>query len=108
MPVPYINYTDPHNMRKLLENDQYSSLEKFRLNLKAQEIKRIGVIDKLIAMDVLRTKIDAHPYQMKVALAVLQEMNANAILADEVWLGKTIEAGIIMKELLIEESSTPF
>lgn len=101
MPIPYINYTDPHNMRKLLENGQQSSLEKFRLNLKAQEIKRIGVIDKLIAMDVLRTKIDAHPYQMKVALAVLQEMNVNAILADEVGLGKTIEAGIIMKELLI-------
>jgi len=100
-PVPYISYTDPHNMRKLAENGQYSSLEKFRLNLKAQEIKRIGFIDKLIAMDVLRTKIDAHPYQMKVALSVLQEMNVNAILADEVGLGKTIEAGIIMKELLI-------
>ena len=100
-PVPYINYTDPHNIRRLAEDGQYSSLEKFRLNLKAQEIKRIGVIDKLIAMDVLRTKIDAHPYQMKVALSVLQEMNVNAILADEVGLGKTIEAGIIMKELLI-------
>ena len=30
-------------------------------------------------------------------------MNANAILADEVGLGKTIEAGLIMKELLLRE-----
>jgi SNF2 family DNA or RNA helicase len=100
-PMPFINYTDPHNIRKLVETRQFSSLEKFRLNLKAQDIKRIGVIDKLIAMDVLRTKIDAHPYQMKVALSVLQEMNVNAILADEVGLGKTIESGIIMKELIV-------
>jgi len=96
-----VSYSDPHNIRGLIQKGQYSSLEKFKLNLKAQEIKRIGAIDKLISMDVLRTKIDAHPYQMKVALSVLQEMSTNAILADEVGLGKTIEAGIIMKELLV-------
>lgn len=97
----FITYSDPNNIRALIQREQYSSLIKFRLNLSAQEIKRIGTIDKLISMDVLRTKIDAHPYQMKVALSVLQEMNTNAILADEVGLGKTIEAGIIMKELLV-------
>jgi SNF2 family DNA or RNA helicase len=97
----FITYSDPNNIRGLIQREQYSYLEKFRLNLAAQEIKRIGTIDKLISMDVLRTKIDAHPYQMKVALSVLQEMNVNAILADEVGLGKTIEAGIIMKELLV-------
>jgi len=100
-PTPFINYLDPHNIRKLIDKGQYSSFEKFNLNLRAQEIKKIGTIDKLITMDMLRTKIDAHPYQMKVALSVLQEMNTNGILADEVGLGKTIEAGIIMKELLV-------
>jgi SNF2 family DNA or RNA helicase len=100
-PIPCISYIDPHNIRKLIEKEQYSSFEKFTLNLKAQEIKKIGAIDKLISMDMLRARIDAHPYQMKVALSVLQEMNTNAILADEVGLGKTIEAGIIMKELLL-------
>jgi SNF2 family DNA or RNA helicase len=33
-------------------------------------------------------------------------MNANAILADEVGLGKTIEAGLILKELLLREEIT--
>ena len=96
-----ISYNDPYDIRKMIINGKFSSYEKFKLNLKAQEIKRIGAIDKLISMDVLRAKIDAHPYQMKVALTVLQEMNTNAILADEVGLGKTIEAGIIMKEFLV-------
>jgi SNF2 family DNA or RNA helicase len=38
---------------------------------------------------------------MQTALQVINEMNGNAILADEVGLGKTIEAGLIMKELLL-------
>ena len=40
---------------------------------------------------------------MQTALRVINEMNGNAILADEVGLGKTIEAGLIMKELLLRE-----
>ena len=40
---------------------------------------------------------------MKVALSVLRDMNTNAILADEVGLGKTIEAGMILKELILRE-----
>jgi SNF2 family DNA or RNA helicase len=96
-----ISYSDPHNIRAFVFKGQFSPFEKLRLNLKAQEIKAIGAIDKLISMDVLRTKVDAHPFQMKVALTILQEMRTNGILADEVGLGKTIEAGIIMKELLL-------
>jgi SNF2 family DNA or RNA helicase len=98
---PAIRYLDPRNTRKLVQMGQFDSFEKFQLNLRAQELGRVGVIDKLVSMDILRTSIDAHPYQMRVALSVLQEMNTNAILADEVGLGKTIEAGIIMKELLL-------
>ena len=42
-------------------------------------------------------------FQMQIALRVINEMKGNAILADEVGLGKTIEAGLIMKELLLRE-----
>jgi len=96
-----VSYSDPNRIRGLLQKRSYSSIDKLKLNLKAYEMKRINAIDKLISMDILRTKIDAHPYQMNVALTVLKDMNINAILADEVGLGKTIEAGIILKELLI-------
>ncbi len=40
-------------------------------------------------------------YQMRTALTVLKKMRGRALLADEVGLGKTIEAGIILKELLV-------
>lgn len=40
-------------------------------------------------------------HQLKVAETVIERMNGKAILADEVGLGKTIEAGLILKEYLI-------
>ena len=41
------------------------------------------------------------PHQLEVANQVIEKMNGKAILADEVGLGKTIEAGLIMKEYMI-------
>jgi SNF2 family DNA or RNA helicase len=38
-------------------------------------------------------------YQLRAASVVLQRMSGRAILADEVGLGKTIEAGIVLSEL---------
>jgi len=40
-------------------------------------------------------------HQLEVAETVIEKMNGKAILADEVGLGKTIEAGLILKEYLI-------
>ena len=44
--------------------------------------------------------IDFLPHQIDAALKVINQMNGRAILADEVGLGKTIEAGLIIKEYL--------
>ncbi|WP_026676798.1 DEAD/DEAH box helicase [Fictibacillus gelatini] len=41
------------------------------------------------------------PHQLEVAKTVIEKMNGKAILADEVGLGKTIEAGLIIKEYMI-------
>src|SRR5690625_868462 len=43
-------------------------------------------------------------HQLEVAKRVINEMNGRAILADEVGLGKTIEAGLILKEYLYRNS----
>lgn len=43
------------------------------------------------------------PHQLEVAEQVVQHMNGKAILADEVGLGKTIEAGLILKEYMIRQ-----
>ncbi|HAM80230.1 DEAD/DEAH box helicase [Ornithinibacillus bavariensis] len=41
------------------------------------------------------------PHQIDTAKQVIEEMHGRAILADEVGLGKTIEAGLILKEYMI-------
>ena len=71
-----------------------------RLRRAAEELALLPAFDRLITLDMNR--IDELPHQIKVALQALQPpMNGRAILADEVGLGKTIEAGIILKELSV-------
>jgi len=99
----FCSFSDPYNIKRLSEKKSFSSFETFKLHLEALQIKRSCQIDKLISADALRTKIVPYNFQMKIALQVINEMNGNAILADEVGLGKTIEAGLIMKELILRD-----
>jgi SNF2 family DNA or RNA helicase len=46
-----------------------------------------------------RLRFKPFPYQLRAASRALREMRGRAILADEVGLGKTIEAGIFLSEL---------
>jgi len=94
-------YSDPYDVKKLVASNICSSYQMFQLNLSALQIKSAGQIDKLIALDAIKTKFVPYDFQIKTALQVINEMNTNAILADEVGLGKTIEAGLIIKELIL-------
>lgn len=55
--------------------------------------------ETLIALG--HNRIEEMPHQIDVALRVLRQMGGRALLADEVGLGKTIEAGLILKELAV-------
>lgn len=60
----------------------------------------------LLAVEELKdhwaeTNMELFPHQIKCVKKVLDEMNGRALLADEVGLGKTIEAGMILKELIL-------
>jgi len=48
----------------------------------------------------LHAQIDLLPHQLEPALALLQGMGSRVLLADEVGLGKTIQAGLVCAELL--------
>ena len=54
--------------------------------------------DDLLALPYCR--IQRLDYQLRTALRVLGPMRGRALLSDEVGLGKTIEAGLVLKELL--------
>ncbi|MBI3981731.1 MAG: DEAD/DEAH box helicase [Gemmatimonadetes bacterium] len=74
-----------------------SSWEWFRLRRELEEIALNPGVDRLVTLDC--NTIKELPHQIDVALHVLRNFKGRAILADEVGLGKTIEAGIILKEL---------
>jgi SNF2 family DNA or RNA helicase len=50
--------------------------------------------------------IEPRPYQIEAALSILDTMGGSGILADEVGLGKTIEAGIVIKEMIIRGTAS--
>ena len=75
----------------------------YALHLRAQALRLVGAGDALIAPGLLGERIEPHPYQLHVVRQVLHEKRPAAILADEVGLGKTIEAGLILKELLVRD-----
>jgi len=45
-------------------------------------------------------RIERLEYQLRTALRVLGPLRGRALLSDEVGLGKTIEAGLVTKELV--------
>lgn len=71
----------------------------FHMRRQAEQLQVISGFDRLLCLNACR--IDHHPHQQAAALRVLADMRGRAILADEVGLGKTIEAGLILKELLV-------
>ncbi len=71
--------------------------------------ERSGLIDEALDvwarpgfetfMSLPRLRFNPFPYQLEAAARVLRHMQGRAVLADEVGLGKTIEAGLVLSEL---------
>jgi SNF2 family DNA or RNA helicase len=49
-------------------------------------------------------RIELMPYQLEPALAVVRGRGSRLLLADEVGLGKTIQAGLVVSELLVRRA----
>ena len=71
----------------------------YELRRDAERIALVPGFDRLITLG--GHAIKELPHQIDVAQRVLRQMGGRAILADEVGLGKTIEASIIYRELAI-------
>jgi ATP-dependent helicase HepA len=50
--------------------------------------------------------IEAHPHQLEAVRRVLTDVQPRYLLADEVGLGKTIEAGLLIRQLLLDRRDT--
>ncbi|OBZ14691.1 ATP-dependent helicase [Bacillus sp. FJAT-27264] len=71
-----------------------------QLAVQGEEAGLVSSFDELQCMKHL-SGLSPLPHQIDTAHKVLFQMSGRAILADEVGLGKTIEAGLILKEYLV-------
>jgi SNF2 family DNA or RNA helicase len=71
----------------------------YRLQLQAERLLLVTGFDELVCLDSL----DFVPfgYQVKTAQTALRRFRGRGLLCDEVGLGKTIEAGLVLKEYLL-------
>jgi SNF2 family DNA or RNA helicase len=74
--------------------------EDFLHHLQGLRIARQRGFERLLALNNTRD-VQRLEHQIRACLRVLREMKGRALLADEVGLGKTIEAGLILKEYLL-------
>lgn len=72
----------------------------FQLAKQAEEASLVTSFEEMICLKHLQ-QVTPLPHQIDTARKVLFEMRGRAILADEVGLGKTIEAGLILKEYIV-------
>ncbi|CAM2949039.1 SNF2-related protein [Paenibacillus sediminis] len=75
----------------------------FRLFQLAAEAEKASLVSSFEEMQCLKhlQGLSPLPHQIETARKVLFDMRGRAILADEVGLGKTIEAGLILKEYMV-------
>ncbi len=83
-----------------LEELKLVSEKDYYLHQRARGLTLQSGFDQLLSLPSLR-ELEPFDYQLEAAKRVLQKMRGRALLSDEVGLGKTIEAGLIMKEYMI-------
>jgi superfamily II DNA or RNA helicase len=92
--------TDPGPVLEALQSRRRSQPEMVELALKAYRLSFRTSYDQLLCLPTLQD-VRSLRYQEETARKVMKSFRARAILADEVGLGKTIEAGLILKEYLL-------
>lgn len=86
----------PDDVFSLLERKQFGRFGDLRRNLTFIQLSG-KLADVVYSMDTTNT--DYLPYQYKPVLTFLESPSNGLLIADEVGLGKTIEAGLIWTEL---------
>ncbi|HFC11481.1 MAG TPA: DEAD/DEAH box helicase [Anaerolineae bacterium] len=82
-----------------IANKQFDSDLAYQLHLQAERLLLLSGFDQLISLEML--DFSPFPYQIKAAQAALRRFRGRGMLCDEVGLGKTIEAGLVLKEYIV-------
>jgi SNF2 family DNA or RNA helicase len=88
----------PEEVWKFINQGQFASRELYRLRLLAEHAQVVSSFDELVCLDLLT--FAPFDYQVGAAQIALRRFRGRGLLCDEVGLGKTIEAGLVLKEYL--------
>lgn len=80
-----------------MKNGQVGSYKQFRLAAVTRHHRLAHLHDDLVSLG--HTRVDVKPHQVSVVHRVVSNYPHRFLLCDEVGLGKTIEAGMVLKEL---------
>jgi SNF2 family DNA or RNA helicase len=93
----------PADVRSLVgaaARGRFGALAAYRIGRAAWRLSLAAGFDRLLCLPLLRS-VDPLDHQIKTVQTVLRRHRARALLCDEVGLGKTIEAGMILLELTV-------
>ena len=74
--------------------------------MKQQALEQLGIIEQSNVLGLCSGRTDLIPHQLYIAAEVARRYAPRVMLADEVGLGKTIEAGLILQQLLASGLAT--
>jgi SNF2 family DNA or RNA helicase len=83
---------------ELVKSMQFDEPYRFNLLTEATRLSLAYEYDHLLSLSSTRTFLE--PYQVEAVYKVLSAFKRRFLIADDVGLGKTIETGMIMKELI--------
>src|SRR5688500_5159427 len=94
-------------LRSAVTDHGGQALTRFHERLLAEELTaKSGDSTRRLANALSEARVDLNPHQVEAAAFALEAMNrGGCMLADEVGLGKTIEAGIVNGQLVAEGKS---
>ncbi|HEY8747608.1 MAG TPA: SNF2-related protein [Tepidisphaeraceae bacterium] len=91
---------DAEDARLVSQPPKCRNLIEFQLGLQAARLATQPGFDQLISLPMVH-EMEVLEHQTRTAVTVLRRMRGRAMLCDEVGLGKTVEAGLILSELLM-------
>jgi HKD family nuclease/ERCC4-related helicase len=90
-----------HTPMARLKAGDFDPPEHFALLTEATRLSLAHAHDRLVSLSNSRTKLE--PYQVQAVHKVISAWDQRFLIADDVGLGKTVEAGMVMRELAARE-----
>ncbi|RIV19221.1 hypothetical protein D2Q93_13040 [Alicyclobacillaceae bacterium I2511] len=95
-----VHMDEANDLLELLAKWPTVATHEVELHRQAVQLSLRSGFDELLSVKMLR-EITPFPHQLRTVERVLRRMRGRALLCDEVGLGKTIEAGIILTEYIL-------